>query len=643
MSVHKAGRYRNLLQQHGLLHLDQQQKLGSHFGFVAEYDNASTTTYTGLVRHTDGYFYCFDGLTDNPFTPDINGVPGDSVDTGGSGFSRAAMRLGTVESSGDVVASSGSVQGGNVTLSSNQIASTTGNLSLLPNGSSSLYLGTTGNAVYLPAAGPTTAYEAATKQYVDDIAQGLSVKEECNYKSTGDLADLAGGVVVAGSGATKTITSGVNGAITGFSSSFDGGTNFSVGTRIFVTDQGLGTGSNIDNGIYVVSDLGSAGTPWVLTRASDANSSTDILPGSFTFISYGSSWASTGWVLSGPDPFVLDTSSQTWIQFSQAGTLDGVQLDPSGYNVFKNKTGTDLNFRSLLMTNTTGISSALEATTNTNDITVNFDSTKITAVGALSSGSIVSGFGNITTGNTVEGATLKTTSSLFSVTGSNITLTGTTGTNFITIPANVADALTVTDGTSPYMTFNTTTGAQKVLMKQLLSLDQGTLLFNAASGSNLLSVKDNLADALNLKDSTGQSYLQVVSTTGDKHLVIDVPATFNQPVTVNDLTVNGDFNLTGGFVNSVADVNSNTTLDNTYSIINVTTSTSTITITLPDATLNKGREYKIAKVDTASGTVVVTPATGDSMDGLVNDTLVLEFKADHTSIISHGAVGWMVY
>lgn len=642
MSVHKAGRYRNVIQQFGLLHLDQEQKAGSHFGFVAEYDNTSTTTYTGLVRHTDGYFYCFDGLTDNPFAPDLGGLPGDSVNTAGAGFTRAAMRLGTVESSGNVLASSGSVRGGNVELSGNQVVSTTGNLSLLPNGSSSLYLGAAGNAVYLPSAGPSTAYEAATKKYVDDIAQGLSTKQECQYKSVSDLANLAGGVVVAGSGPTKTITRGVNGAISGDSAAFDGG-SLTLGMRVLVTEQGSGTGSAVDNGIYTVTDVGSAGTPWVLTRAPDANSNTNSNHGDFVFVVQGSAYISTGWVLSGPSPFDMDVTDQNWIQFSQAGTLDGVQLDPSGYNVFKNKTGTDLNFRSLKMTNTTGVTNALEATTNTNDITLNFDSTKITAVGALSSGSIVSGFGGITTGNTIEGATLQTTSSLFSVTGSNITLAGTSGNNLLTLTPNLANALTVTDGTNNYMTFQTTTGAQKVLMEQILQLNQGTLLFNAASGSNLLSVPDNLADALNLKDSTGQSYIQVVSTTGDKHLVVDVPATFNEDVTVNNLTVNGDFNLTGGLVMNVAEVSANTTLDNTYNIINVTTSTSNIVITLPDATLNKGREYKVAKVDTASGTVVVTPATGDSLDGIANDTLVLEFKADHTSIISHGAVGWMVY
>jgi hypothetical protein len=67
---------------------------------------------------------------------------------------------------------------------------------------------------------PTASTDAATKQYVDDVAQGLAVHAPCKVASTGTVATMSGGTVTydngtAGVGATLTISGGSITAIDG--------------------------------------------------------------------------------------------------------------------------------------------------------------------------------------------------------------------------------------------------------------------------------------------------------------------------------------------------------------------------------------------------------------------------------------------
>ena len=82
-----------------------------------------------------------------------------------------------------------------------------------------------------------------------------------------------------------------------------------AGNRILVKDQAAGA----QNGIYIAS----AGA-W--TRSTDADSSAEVTSGMFVFVSEGTVNASTGWILTTPDPIVLGTTALVFAQFSGAGT-----------------------------------------------------------------------------------------------------------------------------------------------------------------------------------------------------------------------------------------------------------------------------------------------------------------------------------
>jgi hypothetical protein len=278
----------------------------------------------------------------------------------------------------------GNVAGGNLT--------TAGVLSVTGTGVSSIAgnLDMTSNTI-INLATPTNSTDAATKQYVDDVAQGLNVHPSCNAATTTTLASISSGTVTynngtAGVGATLTTT--------GTYTTIDGVT-LSDGMRILVKNEV----ASENNGIYVRTSA------TVLTRATDFDTAVEIAGGDFTFVTAGTQYNSTGWVqidevtTVGTDPIV-------WEQFSGAGTYQaGTGLTLTG-SVFS----------------------------------VNASQTQVTSVGTLGSLAVTgnANVGNLNTGGTVI-ATGNISANFFIGNGSQ--LTG-------------IDATTIQNGTANVRTFN---------------------------------------------------------------------------------------------------------------------------------------------------------------------------------------------
>ena len=151
-------------------------------------------------------------------------------------------------------------------------------------------------------ADPTVATDAATKSYVDSVAQGLDIKASVRVATTANIT-LSG---------TQTID----------------GIVLVASDRVLVKDQTTGT----QNGIYLV-----AAGAW--TRATDMASGSDA-SGAFTFIQFGTSLADTGWVQTA-DPAVVGTDALVWTQFSGAGTYtagNGLTLTGSAFAIDTNIT-----------------------------------------------------------------------------------------------------------------------------------------------------------------------------------------------------------------------------------------------------------------------------------------------------------------
>jgi len=87
-----------------------------------------------------------------------------------------------------------------------------------------------------------------------------------------------------------------------------------AGARLLVKDEGTGS----ENGIYVVTQVGTAGLPFILTRATDFDSSAEITDGASVFVEQGTANANTQWVLTTNDAITLDTTSLTFVQFGMS-------------------------------------------------------------------------------------------------------------------------------------------------------------------------------------------------------------------------------------------------------------------------------------------------------------------------------------
>jgi len=146
---------------------------------------------------------------------------------------------------------------------------------------------------------PSADNDVANKSYVDNVAQGLDVKESVKALAT------------------------TNQTLSGLPTDIDGVTSWSAGDRVLLTGQTNG----VENGIWEV-QTGS----W--TRPSDFANGASVA-GAFCFVEQGDNYADTGWVCtndSGSD--VVGTDSLSLSQFSGAGQITaGTGLTKSGNTI----------------------------------------------------------------------------------------------------------------------------------------------------------------------------------------------------------------------------------------------------------------------------------------------------------------------
>lgn len=170
-----------------------------------------------------------------------------------------------------------------------------------------------GNNKITGLAVPVQSSDAANKEYVDSVAQGLAIHAPVDLATTAELTATA-----AGSGIGKTLT--------GTGALIIDTITATVGMRILVKNQGDGTGSAADNGVYTVTTA----NPFVLTRATDFDGSpqSEIVDGAFFFVTRGVANGNNGYVLTAANPVVVDgaidpytVSDITFIQFSGAGSV----------------------------------------------------------------------------------------------------------------------------------------------------------------------------------------------------------------------------------------------------------------------------------------------------------------------------------
>lgn len=166
-----------------------------------------------------------------------------------------------------------------------------------------------GKHYYKTTAGSGTDKWAAvaSEAFVTSLSNALGHKKSVRVTTVAALPSYN----ASGSGVGKTLTASANGSIN--TTGIDGVTTLALNDRVLVQSENSG-GAHVDHGIYTITDLGSAGTPWVLTRATDADEDSEVLDGQFVIVGEGTQ-AGYGFVMVTNNPITVDTTAIDYVRF----------------------------------------------------------------------------------------------------------------------------------------------------------------------------------------------------------------------------------------------------------------------------------------------------------------------------------------
>ena len=161
-------------------------------------------------------------------------------------------------------------------------------------------------------ADPVLPTDATNKRYVDNLITGVVVRPSALAATTEDLgATFASG----NTSYSDTLTIPPVNVLY-----IDDVTTWTVGKNLVVKDQAVAT----QNGSYDLIQVGDATTSWIFQRADWQNEDSEI-PGSYEFVTDGTIYGGTGWVITVADAstFEINDDAINWTQFQGEGTYIG--------------------------------------------------------------------------------------------------------------------------------------------------------------------------------------------------------------------------------------------------------------------------------------------------------------------------------
>ena len=254
-----------------------------------------------------------------------------------------------------------------------------------------------------------------------------------------------------------------------------GATLTNAGTQVALTVDGVATANTnrillytqanaVQNGIYVVTDTGSASTNWVLTRATDADSygvaGSDVLgEGSAVFVQEGNTGAGETYVCNTPGVITFGTTNITFAQISSS-------------QIYSNGTGLTLSGTTFSLSNTAVTPGTYGDAGNVATVTVNQQGqlTNVVNTAIVIPSSSVTGLGTMALQNadsvTITGGAINGTeignatpsNGAFTNLSSSGTVSGVGFANYLNSPPSIGGAVANTGAFTTLSAANTVSG-----------------------------------------------------------------------------------------------------------------------------------------------------------------------------------------
>ena len=339
-------------------------------------------------------------------------------------------------------------------------------------------------------ADPTADLNAATKQYVDNLtASGIHFHEAVRVENPGALT-VTYDNGTAGVGATLT-NAGTQAALV-----IDGITMV-VDDRVLIYEQTDAT----QNGVYVVTNIGSGSTNWVLTRSSDTDTSgnqddSSLDEGSYFFVEEGNTGAGESYVCSTVGTITFGTTEIHFVQFSSSITYTA-------------GSGIDINMSRVISTSGVPTNAELAAVSATMATSIANSNSAITALSATMATSI----GNSNSAITALSATMAT-----SIDNSNTNIT-TNAAAITSINGVLAGGAFASAGTSATLE----TRIAGVSATMATSIGNSNSAITALSATMATSINNTNAAITSINAATYRPNTALSATTGTFTGVVSAP------------------------------------------------------------------------------------------------------------------------
>jgi hypothetical protein len=396
--------------------------------------------------------------------------------------------------------------------------------------------------------------ELSTKQYVDNQVATVSNTTFHTASAAATTANLTATYNNGTAGVGATLTN--SGAQAAFA--VDGYTA-SLSDRILVKDQTTGA----QNGIYTVTTLGSGSTNWVLTRATDFNTvgtgPNYIETGASTFISGGTTWGSTSWVMNTTGTITVGSTALVWVQTSSSGNIAvSAPITKTGNTIGLGTVGVSFGGTGLTALTAYGLLYAA-STSSVGQISPSTTGYALLSTGASSAPAFgqvsltagvtgtlptANGGTNLTTFTAANNAIYSTSASVLTAGtlpvlagGTGVTTSTGTGSNvlstsptLVTPALGTPSALVLTNATGLPLTTGVTgtLGVTNGGTGTATSFTSGSVVFAGASGvysqNNAKFFWDNTNNRLGINTATPQTQLTILSNTQTTTPTTTLPA-----------------------------------------------------------------------------------------------------------------------